>query len=39
MNWLDRIIDRHFDVIVILLVALVMAAYIGVTWYAFHRGG
>lgn len=39
MNWLDKVVEKHGDVIFILLAALTMAAYIVVNWYAIHWGG
>lgn len=38
MNWLDRVIDRHGDVILILATAIALAAFLGATWASFHWG-
>lgn len=38
MNWLDRVVERHGDVIMILLFAIVACAFVGVTYASFHWG-
>lgn len=38
MNWLDRIIDRHGDVIFICLTVIVATIFVYVTYLSFHWG-
>jgi hypothetical protein len=39
MNWLDKVIEKHGDVIFILIAVGCAACYIWVNWYAIHHGG